>query len=199
MSPRILNQEKRIQDALSALERQDYLTVAAAARAHEIPESTLRHRVAGRSGYMERPRKLSQQLLTPLEEEALVDWCKQLFKWGFPPRIDHLIRMAEILLQRQSTTSTTPPRLSKDWYKRFLKRHDELRTVFSRQVENKRARAHDVSTLNDYFDLHHREKLLKDIKDKDTHNMDEKGFLIGYAAGARIIIPRSSKARFLTH
>ena len=107
--------------------------------------------------------------------------------------------MAEILLQQHSTASTTPLQLSKDWYKRFLKRHDELRTVFSRQLENKRARAHDVSIISDYFDLYHREKLLKNIKDNNTHNMDEKGFLIGYAAGARIIIPRSSKARFVTH
>ena len=87
--------------------------------------------------------------------------------------------MAEILLQQHSTASTTPLQLSKDWYKRFLKRHDELRTVFSRQLENKRARAHDVSIISDYFDLYHREKLLKNIKDNNTHNMDEKGFLIG--------------------
>src|SRR3954471_16570916 len=112
MSDRILNQERRIQDAILALERQDYRSVRAAARAHEVPLSTLAHRAAGRSNSLGRRKRVSQQLLTPLEEEALVEWCTQLYQWGFPPRIDHLTRMAEILAQQHSTASTTPLRVS---------------------------------------------------------------------------------------
>src|SRR4051794_29495838 len=101
MSPPSLEKEQCIQDALSAYQRRDYLTLAAAARAHDVPPSTLRHRAAGRQAPPKASKiHSSQQNLTPLEEEALVDWCKQLAKWGFPPRTDLLRQMAEILLQQ---------------------------------------------------------------------------------------------------
>jgi len=108
--------------------------------------------------------------------------------------------MAEIILHGHPIASGSPPRKpSKDWYKRFLKRHEEIQTVFSRQLENKRARAHDTSVISDYFDLFHREKLLKDVNDENTWNFDEKGFLMGYGATSKVIIPCGSKSRFVTH
>src|SRR4051794_21009039 len=106
MSSLISEKERRILDALSSYQNGDFPSLKAAAKAHDVPPSTLYHRATGRSatrGGLQRP---SDFLLLPLEEEALVDWCKQLARWGFPPRIDLLRRMAEIFLQQHSMPQT---------------------------------------------------------------------------------------------
>jgi hypothetical protein len=45
----------------------------------------------------------SQQLLCPGKEECLKDWCIQLAKWGWPPRISQLQAMAIELLQAKGS------------------------------------------------------------------------------------------------
>src|SRR4051794_3202874 len=82
-------------------------------------------------------RNVFRQLLAPLEGEALLDWCKQLFRW-WPPQIDHLTRMAEIILHGHLRASGSPPRKpSKDWYKRFLKRSGQY------LVDNSKINGHE--------------------------------------------------------
>jgi hypothetical protein len=142
----------------------------------------------GRRGIMRSPPVPSRELHIPdmrdykaCSREGVT--CKQLARWGFPPRIDLLRRMAEILLQQHSTPQT----LGKQWHRKFLQRHnDQLRYVYSRRLEHKRACAHNTTSIIEYFDLYHREKLLKDIRDEDTWNFDEKGLLIGYASTSKV-------------
>jgi hypothetical protein len=45
----------------------------------------------------------AKQLLCPREEESLKDWCIQLAKWGWPPRILQLRAMAMELLRAKGS------------------------------------------------------------------------------------------------
>lgn len=40
--------------------------------------------------------------LTSAEETALCEWCHQYIAWGFPPRVDMLRQMANIVLESRA-------------------------------------------------------------------------------------------------
>src|SRR5450432_4672405 len=61
-----------------------------------VPYATLHGRTKGAASKLESIQ--SKQLLSPAEEECLRDWCIQLAKWGWPPRICQLRAMAIELL-----------------------------------------------------------------------------------------------------
>lgn len=63
-----------------------------AAKAHLAPVATVYHRKKGRKTRSESHEK--QQLLSRAEEEAVVKWIEILYKWGFPPRVDMVRKMA---------------------------------------------------------------------------------------------------------
>ena len=61
-----------------------------------VPHTSLYGRTKGAMSKTEAHQ--SMQLLSLEEEEALRDWCIQLAKWGWPPRICQLRAMATELL-----------------------------------------------------------------------------------------------------
>src|SRR5947209_2056785 len=57
------------------------------AQYHGVPESTLKHRPAGRpTAWKPHPKHPNQQLVTDAQKAALKEWCEDLFSWGFPVR-----------------------------------------------------------------------------------------------------------------
>jgi Tc5 transposase DNA-binding domain len=65
--------------------------------------------------------------LTPTEEETLVQYILDLDSRGFPPRIDHVRDMADLL---RKTRHAKP--VGKQWPYNFIQRRLELKTRFSR-------------------------------------------------------------------
>ena len=79
--------EKRIVLAIQAFRKGNYPSITAIAQAFDLPKTTLSYRLNGKR-VSRRAAHIEQQLLTPVEEKAIVRWIKKLDDWGFPPRLD---------------------------------------------------------------------------------------------------------------
>ena len=78
-----LTKEKRIEMATKACAEDSRLTIRKAAKIYQIAHTTISRRIEG----LTKPRKAahaSQQLLTPVEEQIIIKWAIQYYKWGLP-------------------------------------------------------------------------------------------------------------------
>ena len=71
--------EKRIQDAIASIANGFSMSVRAAAESHDVSRTTLQARINRRQATTKRPES---QLLSLIEEDALVDYINQLYDWG---------------------------------------------------------------------------------------------------------------------
>jgi len=154
---------------------------------YQVPSSTLADRARG--GLSRQESHVHQQRLTPAMEKALAAWCKQLDDWGFPPRMDLLLAMAEALAQQRADEEEDPTLagLGKRWVGNFLKRHPELAAKYGTQLDRQREYTSHLPTLRDYFRKVQRLIRKYNLKPKDIFNMDEKGFIIGRSSRAKVV------------
>lgn len=184
--------ETRIRQALHAATSGTESSINAAAASHGVSHATLYARLHGRQSGFKNGRRIcpSKQALTPAQEDSMIKWMNQLYRWGFPARLDMLRSMAEKLADRV---------LGVNWVTKFLRRHkDTIQTRYSRQLDNNRARAADPKQLIEFYQLWQTILHDKRITIDNIYNMDETGVLIGYAAGSKIIVPTGKHQRFVT-
>lgn len=67
--------EKRILLAIQAFRKGNYPSITATAQAFDLPKTTLTYRLNGKR-VSRRAAHIEQQLLTPVEEKAIVRWIK---------------------------------------------------------------------------------------------------------------------------
>jgi len=117
------------------------------ADACSIAYSTLCHAIQGRGSWKEGIEKKCK--LTVGEEKAVLDRCSLLSSWLQPARHGVVEDMARSLLQLREPEGI----IGNHWVYNFIKRHDELASAFSKQIENCRAiQANNPAMLNMYFD-----------------------------------------------
>lgn len=113
---------------------------------------------------------------------------------GFPPRVDLLRGMASALAQNIAEEDKLDPTaaiIGRNWVSRFLDRHPDLASKYSTQLDRQRQNASNPVTLRDYFNKHSR--LVRRLiplglrPSDDIYNFDEKGFILGYSAKAKVI------------
>jgi hypothetical protein len=92
----------------------------------DVAESTRWHRAHGRQ--TRRQRAVRQQLLTPQQEKALVDYLLQLPRNGYPARVKHLRSLAGTLMNNGQEPT-------KDWPPASYKRHPELKAVSMKAID----------------------------------------------------------------
>jgi len=152
-----------------------------------VSSSTLSDRARG--GLSRQEGHSHRQKLTPAMEKALEEWCKQLDDWGFPPRLDLLRAMALALakLRAEEEDDLELAQLGKHWLSKFLDRHPALSAKFGTQLDRQRAYASNLASLRDYF--RKLQKLIRkhNLKPEDIFKLDEKGFIIGMSAKAKVI------------
>lgn len=134
--------EERIQQALADYGSKKYDSISAAATAHDIPKSTLIHRVRGRRDRVTAHQH--HQTLSPEEEEDLCKYILGLCREGKAPRKDEIRDMAITIVQRRnepfqmdlndgspsndpsaSTTARAP--VGQEWPEGFLNRHPVMK------------------------------------------------------------------------
>src|SRR5215470_18319924 len=115
-----MDREARIQAALRGLESGQYKSVHAAAKAEDVPYTTLIYRRKG--GQARHNAHSHQQACTQAEEEVLVKWIQRWHSQGFPIRHGMLHNTARFLildcLDRQDTISAVLTNVN--WPARFL-------------------------------------------------------------------------------
>ncbi|KAJ6258217.1 DDE-domain-containing protein [Drechslerella dactyloides] len=183
--------EEKVQAAIKAWKEGRAPSLNQAAVMRSVPSSTVRHRAAGRSPHTLLETQPKNQLLTAAQERALSKWIIDLWSHGFPARYDLLRSMASQL---------GGCKIGKNWVTRFLKRHPELTTVRSRMLEDKRGKANDIEAIIEWFTLFNCLVRKHKILPQNIWNMDEKGFMIGWAKAANVIVPTAHKRqRFCVH
>ncbi|KAE8738997.1 hypothetical protein FOCC_FOCC015512 [Frankliniella occidentalis] len=115
-------QEERVRAAVEDV-RKRHMAINAAAKEHNVPRGTLRHRLRGVD-----PQRGRRPVLTPEEEQLLVDWILDCSRKGFPRRkMDVLLSVKEFqdkAPEREHSFANNLP--GTKWYRLFLKRHPNL-------------------------------------------------------------------------
>ncbi|RAL61535.1 hypothetical protein DID88_009574 [Monilinia fructigena] len=148
--------EEKIQNAIIALQLKEFKSIRKAAEYFEVPKSTLIARVAGRKSHTQSHEMA--QILSNAEENTLVRWISRLTITGFPATPMLVKEMAdEIRLRRVQVASSRIPTsteilpIGHEWIYRFQKRHPELKTCYSRQLESNRAKEATPENIQAWF------------------------------------------------
>lgn len=92
----LTEQEGRILVAIQAIKKQKKLSIRAAARIYDIPNSTLHHRLKGRENRVD--LRANSFKLTEIEEISLEKWVVSMDIRGAAPRPYMVQDMANLLL-----------------------------------------------------------------------------------------------------
>jgi Tc5 transposase DNA-binding domain len=103
-----------VQAALQDLAEGKYPSVRAAAAAYSLNHATLRNRRAERPN--RRESHAYRQILSPVQEDQLVEWILSLERQGHAPTHRQVQEMA----QKVSIQSGGPPRIGINWIRRFI-------------------------------------------------------------------------------
>jgi hypothetical protein len=164
--------ERQIQLALQALKQDAKLSVRRAAAIYSASETTLRARRAGqpsRADTMANSRNLTND-----EEQVIVTHILELVARGEPPRLAAVTDMANSLRKERGLAP-----VGSQWASTFVSRQEELKTVFNRKYDYKRALCEDPEVIQGWFGLVANTKAKYGILDDDTYNFDETGFMMG--------------------
>jgi hypothetical protein len=178
-----IEQEGRISLAISAIQKQEISTISEAARRFEVPRTTLRDRLHGKTFRSE--TRANNHKLTQTEEESLLRWILSMDLRGAAPRPTAVGEMANLLLAKRGETPIQT--VGKLWVSNFVKRHDELKTRFSRRYDYRRAQNEDPKVIREWFDCVQETIIQYGIAPEDIYNFDETGFAMGLIATAKVV------------
>jgi hypothetical protein len=186
--------EGRVLLAINAFNQGQFASLKAAATAYDAPYTTTRRRAQGRP-----PRRECQpnsQKLSSTEESALEKRIISLDTRGFPPRISAVRDIANLLLSaRDSKSTNTPPSVGENWARNFIKRHDTLKSKFSRKYDYQRAKNEDPQVIREWFQRVQRTIQEFGILEQDIYNCDETGFQIGVLSTAKVVTRAETRGR----
>lgn len=157
-----------------------------------LPRSTQWHGDQSR-----RDKAIKQQLLTPREEQAVVDFVLRADRNGYPARVKDLSRYAAILLRKRGlqrgpeTTLTAPAgRLSpgKDWPQAFCKRHPELKVARLKALDWRRHEKNIYAKIVCWFDIMRAQLEETNILQDNVYNMDETGILLSALGSSKYLV-----------
>jgi hypothetical protein len=196
--------DKRIQKALDELANDKHQSIRAAAKANNVSHTTLLRRLDGGKSTAE--SREPQQILTIAEEDALAECITRLATVGHPPKHAFIRELAEEIQSTRLRNENDPHNIpafrlpiGDSWVQRFIHRHFDLETAFSRTIEAARVKEVTKEALDHWF-----EELKKTIEEKkiridDMYNMDETGFSIGSVRDSHVVVSKTSKTRFQAH
>jgi hypothetical protein len=187
------NTEGRIVLALNAYQKNQFPSLRAAARAYNVPPTTLTRRSKGTPF---RPNSRPTNLkLTQTEETTLVQWILSMDTRGISPTQALVHEMAELLVaERVQDALAIPPKIGHCWVYRFIKRNPELKARYNRKYDYQRAKCEDPVIIRAWFLLVRNTIAKYGIADEDIYNFDETGFQMGVIATAKVVTS-AEKAR----
>ena len=137
-SQKTAERERQVQIALAGLRDGTYRSVDQAVAELGVSKTTLHRRIKG--GKSQSEAQEWRQALSRQEEKALVNWISMSSATGNPVRYPFIREMAEKLRESRVTSNlsefTLP--LGRDWVRRFLARHPDLKTKRSKAIETAR-------------------------------------------------------------
>lgn len=181
--------------ALEAFHKGSFTSKTACATAFDVPKRTFMTRLNGTTSRREMPangRKLSD-----LEEETLSRWILSMDQRGLPIRISNVHHLARLLLSARSKPCKSTS-ISERWVSRFIERHPELKSKYTRQYDHQRAKCEDPELIKGWYNRVQETIQKYGILEHDIYNMDETGFQMGVASTAKVVCgseTRDSRAK----
>lgn len=158
-----------------------------------LPYTTQWHRDNGRG--TRRDKVIKQQLLTPREEQAIVDFVLRADRNGFPARVKDLHHYATVFLRgraprrKRGKASKAPSQVpAKDWPQAFCKRHPELKIARLRTLDWRRHEKNIYDKVVNWFDLMRSELQKADVLQENVYNMDETGVLLSVLGSSKYLV-----------
>ncbi len=174
--------------ALQAIERCPELSNREAARIYSVCHTTLMRR---RNGQSARGDKIANsRKLTNLEESTIVQYILDLDARSFPPRLCGVQDMANRLLADRDA-----PPVGVNWASKFVKRHEGLKTRFTRRYDYQRALCEDPNVIREWFQLVQNTVAKYGIQDEDFYNFDETGFMMGMISTTTVVTSSENRGR----
>ena len=143
--------EKRIKDAIDAINTRKNAKHSAIAREFNVPYDRLRNRLAGAPSKSE-VRGLHRRLLTPDQDLALSLFYQRLSDAGTPARLNSIKNEANRLLRQTSDPANPPPPIGPQWAKQWLDRQPNLFKVKRKPLAAERKNAHNVDLIEKHFE-----------------------------------------------
>ena len=190
--PKDLRQEGRLELAIRAVQTGQIISVQRAAHLYNVPRTTLRDRLTGIKQRSITDR--TKRKLTETEEYTLLQWILSMDKRGAPLRPTTVQNMANLLLANRDASKPSST-VGKNWVTKFVRRHDVLKTRFSRRYDHQRALCEDPKKIQEWFELVRSTIKEWGITDEDIYNFDETGFAMGTIATAKVITQAERTSR----
>jgi hypothetical protein len=185
------NIEGRIALAIYALGSGQCKSIRAAAKAYDVPRSTLQERYHGIRPQREtRPAACK---LTITEEEVLLQRILDLDSQGFPPQLAIVRDIANLLLANRGQQPA--PTIGKNWVTNFVKRYPSLQTKYNRKYDYQRAMCEDPKQIQAWFQLVQNTIAKYGILPDDMYNFDETGFQMGVISTSKVVTRSERKGR----
>ena len=147
-----------------------------------------------------------QQIFTNAEENVLTKCITRLTIVGHPLKHAFICELAEEIQSAQLRNQNHPPNvpmfhcaIGDSWVQRFIHRHSDLETAFSRTIEVARIKEVTKDALDQWFEELKKTIEEKNIRIEDMYNMDETGFSIGSIQDSHVIVNKASKTRYQAH
>ncbi|KAM5349768.1 hypothetical protein ACJ41O_006273 [Fusarium nematophilum] len=154
---------------------------AQVARKHAIARGTLRHRQKG--GTNAREAKISTQRLSPDQEDDLINWIINKEEASRAPTKKNIREFAQLM----ASVSGEEQPIGHNWVNRFIQRHEEVKTKFSRSTEAVRTREATEENLEQFYDRLDTQIKKKGVGWTRIHNIDEHGVAEGETKAGKVV------------
>ena len=140
-----LHREGRLELAVQAYKNGDFQSYRAAAQAYDVPRDTLQRRIASTQPRLGSTAK--NRLLTPTEEEYLVQRILSMDKRGIPPTAATVRTMASLLASQHGQLVSA----GQCWVRNFINCYDVLKLKNNRKYDYQRAKYEDLYLIRAWF------------------------------------------------
>jgi len=136
---------KRIDAAIAAIQRGEFIVYAHAADYYECDRGALSRRIRGLTKSRKEALSFWHQCLTDEQEEVLIQRINDLTDRGMPPTSQIVKNLAEEMRGKL---------VNKNWVGQFVKRHGiRLKSVYLRNIDNLRASAEYAPIFQLFFSV----------------------------------------------
>lgn len=186
--------ERQIQAALAeyiaTFGQKDAPSIRKLAEDYNISRNTLSRRIKG--GLSQAEANSQRSHLSSAESEALIDWIIQLSNQGFPPTLQRIEDMANLILSKNAKTPSAT--VGHNWVDRWLQKHDKyVSKYWSTSLETVRAKSLTPQRVDYYFTLLDTIITGKNIDPDCIYGMDETSLLMGRGKRKQRVVGEAKK------
>jgi hypothetical protein len=177
-----------ISQAIDAYRSGQFNSIRKCAAAFGVKHNTLSRHIRGSKS--RRTAHIDQQLLSPDQEDSLVEWILHLEASG--NAVNHVQFRAMVQLICQLTGG--PSTLGVNWTHRFLQRHPEVRSKIGQKIDHLRVQGVTSESVQSFFTRLENAISNFNVKTVNIWNMDETGIALGVCTN-QVVLGTSSTRR----